>query len=195
MWLSCLGTTGFMSWLFALNVFAPLYITNVAHESATRAGLLLGASGLGSFFLGFLLPSLSDRIGRRPVLLFSAAASAVIPLAFLLPVLYVVPLLLAAIVFVTNSGQGMASLLMVLAPMDPSQFRATSIGLTTLVGEIFGATAAPIVVGNLAEKYGLSLSMWMAAAGSAVVFLVSLFIRETNQRQEVIGGRNNSIVE
>jgi predicted MFS family arabinose efflux permease len=190
MWLCCLGTAGFMSWLFALNVFAPLYITEVAHESATRAGLLLGASGLGSFFLGFLLPSLSDRVGRRPVLLFSAAASAVIPLAFLLPVLYVYPLLLAAIVFVTNSGQGMASLLMVLVPTEsvPPQFRATSIGLATLVGEIFGATAAPIVVGNLAEKYGLSLSMWMAAAGSAVVFLVSLFIRETNQQQEVIGG-------
>jgi sugar phosphate permease len=187
MWLCCLGTTGFMSWLFALNVFAPLYITQVAHESATRAGWLLGASGLGSFFLGFLLPWLSDRIGRRPVLL----------LAFLWPVLYVYPLLLAAIVFVTNSGQGMASLLMVLVPTEsvPSQFRATSIGLATLVGEIFGATAAPIVVGNLAEKYGLSLSMWMAAAGSAVVFLVSLFIRETNQRREVIGVRNNSIVK
>jgi predicted MFS family arabinose efflux permease len=184
MWLCCLGTTGFMSWLFALNVFAPLYITEVAHEPATTAGLLLGASGLGSFFLGFLLPSLSDRIGRRPILLFSAAVSAVIPLAFLVPMLYVYPFLLAAIVFVANSGQGMASLLMVLVPTEsvPPQFRATSIGLATLVGEIFGATAAPIVVGNLAEKYGLSLSMWMAAGGSAVVFLVALFLRETYQR-------------
>jgi predicted MFS family arabinose efflux permease len=185
MWLCCLGTTGFMSWLFALNVFAPLYITEVAHQPATRAGLLLGASGLGSFFLGFLLPSLSDRIGRKPVLLFSAAASAVIPLAFLVPVLYVYPFLLAAIVFVTNSGQGMASLLMVLVPTEsvPSEFRATSIGLATLVGEIFGATAAPILVGTLAEKRGLSLSMWMAAAGSAVVFLVAFFLRETNLRE------------
>lgn len=190
-WLCCLGTTGFMSWLFALNVFAPLYITEVAHQSATRAGLLLGASGLGSFFLGFLLPSLSDRIGRKPVLLFSAAVSAVIPLAFLVPLLYVYPLLLAAIVFATNSGQGMASLLMVLVPTEsvPPQFRATSIGLATLVGEIFGATAAPIVVGNLAEKYGLALSMWMATAGSAVVFVVSLFLRETYQRPKSTGVR------
>lgn len=184
MWLCCLGATGFMSWLFALSVFAPLYITEVAHQPATTAGLLLGATGLGSFFLGFLLPSLSDRIGRKPVLLVSAAVSALIPLAFLVPVLYVYPLLLAAIVFVTNSGQGMASLLMVLVPTEsvPPQFRATSIGLATLVGEVFGATAAPIAVGNLAEKYGLPLSMWMAAAGSGVVFLVALFLRETYQR-------------
>src|SRR5580704_19629936 len=31
MWLWCLGAIGFMSWLFALSVFAPLYITEVAH--------------------------------------------------------------------------------------------------------------------------------------------------------------------
>ena len=52
-WLCCLGAAGFMSWLFAVNVFAPLYITEVVHESATTAGFLLGASGLGSFFWAF----------------------------------------------------------------------------------------------------------------------------------------------
>jgi predicted MFS family arabinose efflux permease len=90
-WLCCLGAAGFMSWLFAVNVFAPLYITEVVHESATTAGFLLGASGLGSFFLGFLLPSLSDRWGRKPTLLLMAAMSAVVPLAFLVPALYVYP--------------------------------------------------------------------------------------------------------
>src|SRR5580698_215074 len=137
MWLCCLGTAGFMSWLFALNVFAPLYITEVAHQPPTTAGFLLGASGLGSFFLGFLLPALSDRVGRKPVLLLMAALSAVVPLAFMVPVLYEYPLLLAGIVFAANTGQGIASLIMVLVPTEsvPPQFRATSIGLTTLVGE------------------------------------------------------------
>ena len=182
-WLCCLGATGFMSWLFALNVFAPLYITEVAHEPATTAGFLLGASGLGSFFLGFLLPSLSDRIGRKPVLLLMAALSAVVPLAFLVPALYVYPFLLAAIVFAANTGQGIASLIMVLVPTEtvPPEFRATSIGLTTLVGEIMGATGAPILAGALAEKHGLGLTMWLAAGGSVVLFLASLFLREPAQ--------------
>jgi MFS family permease len=181
MWLCSLGAAGFMSWLFVLNVFAPLYITQVAHEPATTAGFLLGASGLGSFFLGFLLPSLSDRVGRKPILLVMSAMSAVVPLAFLVPVLYVYPLLLAAIVLIANTGQGIASLIMVLVPTEsvPVQFRATSIGLATLVGEIMGATAAPVLSGALAEKYGLGLTMWLAAVGSAVVFVASLFLRET----------------
>jgi predicted MFS family arabinose efflux permease len=179
--LCCVGAAGFMSWLFALSVFAPLYITEVAHQPATTAGFLLGASGLGSFFLGFLLPSLSDRIGRKPVLLLMAAMAAVVPLAFLAPVLYSYPWLLAIIVFAANTGQGMASLILVLAPTESvaPQFRATSIGLTTLVGEVMGATGAPILAGALAEKHGLALTMWLAAAGSALVLVVALFLKET----------------
>jgi MFS family permease len=179
--LCCLGATGFMSWLFALSVFAPLYITEVVHEPATTAGLLLGASGLGSFFLGFLLPSLSDRIGRKPVLLLMAVMSAIVPLAFLVPWLYIYPLILAAIVFAANSGQGIASMIMVLVPTEsvPPQFRATSIGLTTLVGEVMGATGAPILAGALAEKYGLAMTLWLAAGGSVLLFFAALFLTET----------------
>jgi MFS family permease len=180
-WLCCLGAAGFMSWLFALNVFAPLYITQVAHESATTAGFLLGASGLGSFFLGFLLPSLSDRWGRKPLLLLMAAMSAMVPLAFLVPALYVYPVVLALIVLAANSGQAIASVVLVLVPTEsvPAQFRATSIGLSTLAGEVMGATLAPILAGTLAQKHGLAVTMWLAAAGSGLLFLVTLFLRET----------------
>jgi predicted MFS family arabinose efflux permease len=186
-WLCCIGAAGFMSWLFALNVFAPLYITEVVHQPATVAGFLLGASGLGSFFLGFLLPSLSDRVGRKPVLLSMAVMSAAVPLAFLLPVLFEHRLLLAGIVFLANTGQGMASLTMVLVPTEsvPAEFRATSIGLVTMVGEIAGATAAPLLAGVLAEAYGLGLTMWLAAAGSAVVFVIAVFLRETAKQSRL----------
>ena len=170
-----------MSWLFALNVFAPLYITEVVHESATTAGFLLGASGLGSFFLGFLLPSLSDRWGRKPLLLLMAAMSAVVPLAFLVPALYVYPVVLALIVLGANSGQAIASVVLVLVPTEsvPTQFRATSIGLTTLAGEVMGGTAAPILAGTLAQKHGLAETMWLAVASSGLLFVIALFLRET----------------
>jgi hypothetical protein len=115
------------------------------------------------------------------VLLLMAAMAAVVPLAFLAPVLYSYPWLLAIIVFAANTGQGMASLILVLAPTESvaPQFRATSIGLTTLVGEVMGATGAPILAGALAEKHGLALTMWLAAAGSALVLVVALFLKET----------------
>jgi len=97
------------------------------------------------------------------------------------PVLFLYPLLLAAVVFIANTGQGIASVIMVLVPTEsvPPQFRATSIGLVTLFGEITGATFAPVLAGALAGKYGLALTMWLAAGGSGVVFLIALLLRET----------------
>jgi predicted MFS family arabinose efflux permease len=183
MWLCCLAAAGFVSWLFLMNVFAPLYITQAAHQPATVAGLLLGAGGLGSFFIGLIFPGLSDHFGRRPILMLMAVMCTVVPLALLVPPLYSVPWLLAGILFVTNAGQGVASLVMVLVPTEsvPPQFAATSIGLATLVGEIVGATAAPTLGGALAERHGLATPLWMSAMGSAMIFGIALLLRETVQ--------------
>jgi MFS family permease len=179
-WLCCLGASGFMCWLFLLNVFAPLYITEVGRQAPTTAGFLLGATGLGSFFLGFLFPSFSDRIGRKPTLMLLALLSAIVPLALQVPWLYGHLWLLAGIVFLSNGGQAIASLIIVLVPAEsvPGQFVATAIGLATLVGEIIGATIAPAIGGAMAEKFGLRMPLLMSAGGMALLFLVTLFLSE-----------------
>jgi len=105
-WLCGIGAFGFMTWLFVENAFAPLFITQVAHQRATTAGWLLGISGLGSFFVGFLLPALSDRVGRKPTLLVVSLLSTLIPIALQMPLLYQHQWLLGAIIFVTNGGYG-----------------------------------------------------------------------------------------
>lgn len=180
-WLCCIGAAGFMGWLFLENVFAPLYITEVAHQSPTTAGFLLGATGLGSFVLGFMLPGLSDRWGRKPVLFFMTALCMLVPLELLIGPLYQHPWILAAVLFATNAGQGVPALILVLVPTEsvPPQFAATSIGLATLIGEIFGATVAPAVGGAMAQAHGLAAPLWMSAGGMLLVFIVTIFLRET----------------
>lgn len=179
-WLCCVGAGGFISWLFLQNVFAPLYITEVMHQSGTTAGFLLGAAGLGSFFIGLYFPALSDRWGRKPTLLFLAFISTLLPIALYLPFFYGHLWLLAAILFFTQGGQAIAALIMVLVPAEsvPPQFSATAIGLATFVGEIIGATLAPAAGGAMAERFGLGMPLLMAAASTVVLFLVALFIRE-----------------
>src|ERR1700674_2607442 len=182
MWLCCAGAAGFLSWLFLHNIFAPLYITEVAHQSPTTAGFLMGASGLGSFFFALFFPRLSDRIGRQPVLLVMAAMSTIVPLALLISPLYAYPWILAAIVCLTNAGQGIGALILVLVPTEsvPPQFAATAIGLATLAAEIIGATLAPILAGTVAQSYGLGATLWMSAGGAVLVFVVALFLKETH---------------
>jgi MFS family permease len=170
-----------MTWLFLLNVFAPLYITEVARQPGTTAGFLLGATGLGSFLLGFFLPSLSDRVGRKKMLYFLAALSSIVPLALLVPALYGHLWLLAAILLVANGGQAIASLIIVLVPAESASagFAGTAIGLVTLVGEVIGATAAPAAGGALAERFGLGTTLWLSAGGMAFLFLITLLLTET----------------
>ena len=101
----------------------------------------------------------------------------------------------ALIVFVANSGQGIASVVLVLVPTETvaAQFRATSIGLTTLAGEVVGATAAPILAGRLAQRHGLAVTMWSAAAGSGLLFLIALFLQETGPARAATVVRDNLI--
>jgi MFS family permease len=182
MWLCCAGAAGFLSWLFLHNIFAPLYITEVAHQTPTTAGFLMGASGLGSFFLALYFPRLSDRLGRKPVLLVMAAMCTIVPLAMLITPLYAYPWVLAAIVCLANAGQGIGALILVLVPTEsvPPQFIATAIGLATLAAEGIGATLAPMLAGPAVKSYGLGAAMWMSAGGAVLVFVAALFLKETH---------------
>jgi hypothetical protein len=42
-----------------------------------------------------------------------------------------------------------------------------------------GATATPILAGALAQRHGLAVTRWLAAAGSGLLFLGTLFLQET----------------
>ncbi len=180
-WLCSIGAGGFISWLFLQNTFAPLLITRDMHQDPRTAGFLLGAAGLGSFFLGLSLPSLSDRVGRKPMLLLLAIVSAFLPLALLARPLYGHLWLLAAILFVTQGGQAIAALVIVLIPAEsvPPEFTGTAIGVANLVGELIGATVAPTLGGTLAESHGLGTTMLMATGGIVLLFFVVLFMKET----------------
>lgn len=181
MLLCCAGAAGFMTWLFVMHSFAPLYITEVSKRSATTAGFIIGAGGLGAFLWGWIFPWISDRAGRKPTLMFVALVSATAPLIFLVPFLIAHPWLMAAAGFFANAGHSIAPLVLVLIPTEsvPAKFAATAIGLATLVGEIVGGAMAPAVAGAAANRYGLGAPLWIASAGAILVLLVALFMTET----------------
>lgn len=178
--LCCLGASGFVSWLVTINVFAPLYIVATAHQPPTTAGLLLGAAGVGSLLIGFVSTTLSDRTGRRPVVMGLAALSACLPLALLISPLYAVLPILAAILFLTQGGQGISATVMVLVPTEsvPPHLAASAVGLVTLCGEVMGGTLMPAIAGHLADVAGPHVPLLMAAGSMAVVFVVGLLLRE-----------------
>lgn len=179
LWLGAIGAVGFMTWLFLVNAFAPLYITEVAHQTATTAGFLMGAAGLGSFIIGLIAPALSDRLGRRRVLGVMGLLSALLPLALMLRPLYGHLWLLAAALFLTQCGQAIAAICIVLVPAEsgPRRLVGSAIGFATLFGELFGGFAAPMVAGSLAGQHGLATPLWMASGGAMIVFLIAFALK------------------
>jgi sugar phosphate permease len=80
---------------------------------------------------------------------------------------------MAATGFVANAGQGIVALVLVLIPTEsvPSKFAGTAIGLSTLVGEVVGATLAPAISGAVADRHGLAAPLGIAAGVAVAVFL------------------------
>lgn len=195
-WCCSLGAAGFISWLLLQNVFGPLYITQVAHQPATTGGFLMGSAGAGSLVIGFIAPSLSDRIGRRRVLMVMAGLSTLLPLALLTKPLYDHLWLLAGVLFFTHGGQAMAALMVALVPAEsvPRMLAASAIGFVTLVGEIVGGTLAPIVGGALAQTYGLQVPLLMASGGAALCALAAVLLRETGQEMRGAARQKTPVV-
>lgn len=178
--LTCIGACGFMTWLWVMGAFAPLYITHVANATPTMAGLIVGAGGVGGFIWGVLLPAWSDRIGRKPALIAIALLSTFVPLTYQVPYFQQHPWLMALAGFVANGGQAIAALILVLIPAEsvPPMLAGTAIGLSSFMGEIVGGTLAPAISGAAADRFGLAAPLWIAACGGLLVIVVGMVIKE-----------------
>jgi fucose permease len=56
---------------------------------------------------------------------------------------------------------------------------ATASGVVIAVGELFGGGIAPVVVGQVAQRFGIDRILWLPCIMMAIGFLLSLLTRET----------------
>jgi predicted MFS family arabinose efflux permease len=189
--LCCFAGAANLTAIFFFQVFSPLYITQVAHEAPTTAGFIIGAGGIGGGVAGILYPAISDRIGRKPILLFASLVAIFFPLALLIPALYHNLWALAAIEFLFSTNAVIPSLVMVVIPTEsvPSMLAATAIGATTLTSELLGAAIAPTIGGVFAQRMGLAMPLEIASGMMLIVFVLCAMLRETHGRKvAALGG-------
>lgn len=81
----------------------------------------------------------------------------------------------------TYTGLGCFTLFMATIPAEtvPRGFIATALGLIMGIGELVGGFIAPTIAGFAADRYGLSIVMWMSCGGALLAALLSLFLKET----------------
>jgi len=140
--------------------------------------VLLSVAGIAGP-VAFLVPSLSDRLGRKPLLAAVAYLGMLAPLGALF---FYGPLsVLAVLQFPTYLALGVAPIFMGIVPGESVSARhaGTVIGLVICTGEVIGGFVVPTLAGWVADQTSLRAPMVMAAVGAFLAGTFALLLKET----------------
>jgi len=171
-----------VSYLVTCWAFMPLYLTGVRHYDVQTMGWLMGTLGISATVGAFAISALSDRIGRRPLMIATPLIGIILPLGamYFQGSVWV----LAGIFFVGWSVNGIFPLFMATVPsesVDP-RHTATVLGICMGTGEIIGGVLAPFVAGIAADRSGLAAPLLIMVGLALCAGLLALALRETAPR-------------
>jgi predicted MFS family arabinose efflux permease len=178
-----LNIVGMLCWLTCLVVLSalfPSYLVDYLHLDMQQMGYVLSAIGFGGMLGTVTMPTLSDRLGRKPVMILSVIGAAVF-LALLTRTganpgaLFVYLMLTLLFVF--------SMITLTVGPLSaesvPAKLMSTASGLVVGVGEVFGGGIAPAIAGYVAKHFGIQYIMVLAFIALAVGFIVAISLKET----------------
>jgi MFS family permease len=159
--------------------FMPLYLTSIGGFSPTTMSWLISMLGLAAATFGIGVPALSDRIGRKPVMVAVPLLGVLIPLAALFGG-SAVPILAAAF-FLGWAFAGTFALFMAIVPSEtvPAPYLATAMGFVIAVGEAVGGVGGPLLAGVAADRFGLGVVNWILLGLCLCASALALLLRET----------------
>ncbi len=171
-----------VAYLVTCWAFMPLYLTKVRKYDPQTMGWLMGTLGISATIGAFVTSALSDRWGRRPLLIAMPFIAAILPLG----AMYYDGSVwgLAAIFFVGWGVNGVFPLFMATVPSESVSPRhmATALGICMGTGEILGGVLAPSLAGTIADRVGLQAPLWMMLVVTIVGALLAFGLRETAPR-------------
>lgn len=159
--------------------FMPVFFVKFRAIDSSTMSWLMGVLGISATVGSMLNSGLSDRLGRKPVMIIFSFIGVICPLA---AVYYHGPLIvLGLLLFLGWLLNGNFPLVMSTIPSEtiPAGFIATAVGLSVGMGEIFGGFSGPLIAGWSADRYGLTMPLFIMAACAVMAGILSLFLKET----------------
>jgi MFS family permease len=179
-----------------LVIVVPLYVAAAGH-SGLRVGYLLSVTLAGSTLMTVLAGVLSDRFGRKPLLIAIAVLAALGSAGFALTTRFGLLCVMAALASVRGGGAGSGGGFgpfypaeqALIASSSPDRYRNTVFSALSVVGVLAGAvgSAAAFLPGLLRTRYHLPPLeafrpiLWLASATSLGVILFILPLREPHR--------------
>lgn len=173
-WLTCLMTA---------SALLPNYLTDHVQLSYAQMGGVMSAVGIGAAVGTVVLAALSDRMGRKPVMLLASAGG--IAALLMLNGTGADTTQLFAWLFLVHFFNNAAITLTVgplCAESVPPSLMATASGVVIAIGELFGGGLAPIIAGYVATQFGIDKLLLLPTMTLALGFVLSLFLIETRSR-------------
>jgi predicted MFS family arabinose efflux permease len=179
----CLAITCLMvMWLMIQMTFLPGYMLNTVGLSSSEMSVQMSVRGISGLVAGIALPALSDRLGRKPVVIGAALFSAISPLWVALAEQSVLTLTLSGLLM--GIGAGCLPLSMAIVPSETVAPRLITTALALIMGaaELVGGFLAPVAAGAVADAIGFWATFGMAGAAAIAAGLLGSGLKETRRR-------------
>lgn len=173
-----------MAGIFVIGAMVPTYLVEVLKLDSQSMGFVASALGFGGFVGSFSLSALSDFIGRKVAAIGAFALAAALLYAFMNTGANP-PVLFGLLFVIAMCSIGLLSLLSgpVATEAAPAGLIASTIGLISGIGEIFGGGVAPAIAGFIAQHFGLPHVFDFALCGMVLGVAVSCSLIETAPRK------------
>ena len=168
-----------VAWYLLVMIFIPLVFTEYRGFTEIQMSHLMSVTGVCTVIGGFMLPGISDRIGRKPVMIIFCLVSMLAPLSALY---FSGPLwMLGLLLFIGWSGSATFPLFMGVIPSESVSpcLTATAMGLVVCFGELSGGALAPVLSGWTADQTSLAAPALIAAGCALTAGILSVFLIET----------------
>jgi predicted MFS family arabinose efflux permease len=178
-----LNIVGMLCWLTCLVVLSalfPSYLVDYLHLNMQQMGYVLSAIGFGGTLGTVVMPTLSDHLGRKPVMILSVVGAALFLVllsrtgpnpTMLFTYLMLTLLFIFSMITLTVGPLSAESV--------PAQLMSTASGLVVGIGEVFGGGLAPAIAGYVAKHFGIQYIMYLGFIALAIGFVVAISLKET----------------
>jgi predicted MFS family arabinose efflux permease len=170
-WISCLMVT---------SALLPNYLLDYLHLNLQQMGFVVSAIGFGGSAGSIIMPTISDRAGRKPVMIASSLGAAISLILFINT--SGSPAALFAFLFATHFFN-FALITLTVGPISgesvPVAMMSAASGLVICIGELFGGGVMPVIAGFVAQGYGIEATLPMAVAALLIGCANSCLLRET----------------
>jgi predicted MFS family arabinose efflux permease len=171
-----------VSYLVICWSFMPLFLTQERGFDPSVMGWLMATLGISAGIGSFVVPGISDLVGRKPVMIIVPLIGVIVPLGAMF--MSGSPWLLAVIFFFGWALNGVFPMFMATIPsetVDP-RHTATVLGLVMGTGEVLGGVFGPSLAGIAADYFGLHAALWIMLGLCIVAGLLAFGLRETAPR-------------